>query len=42
MKLNDLKAIKLTFDKSTYNRKYSFIPLSTAYKPLRQMTVFRR
>ncbi len=42
MNPKDLKTIKLTFDKSLYNRKYSLIPLPESYKPLREMTKFRQ
>lgn len=33
--------IDLTFDRSKYSKKYSFIPLATAYKPLRQIVQTR-
>jgi hypothetical protein len=42
MKPFDFKSIVLNFDKASYSRKYSFIPNPDAYRPLKQLTVYRQ
>lgn len=42
MKPFDFKSIVLNFDKTSYSRRYSFIPNLDAYRPLRQLTIYRQ